>query len=414
MYLDRACLSQMVSSDSFQRDLALDKKSVGHVLGVFFFAYALAQMPAAWLGDRFGARKLMTWMIVIWSVFTLLTGSAIGMWSLMLARIGCGLAEAGAYPCSGSLIPRWVSLSGRGRASAFVAGGGRLGGALAPYLTAFAIIALGSWRMPGWIFGAVGIAFAAVFWWVCRDRPVEHPGCNEAEVAIISRGQAPEFQESIKTHRGIRIPWRGLLTSRDMWLMCLYQFLTNVGWVFLVTLMPLFLRETKGLSEMQAGKMATWALLAGLVGMLAGGWLTDALTRRFGVKIGRGIPMIWSRVIGAGAYVLCLYLDSPLIAAAAFGMVAAMTDISVPAIWAYIQDVGGRSVASTYAWPNMWGNFGAAVTPSILTWINVTFDPNHNWHASLLFLAGAFLLSGVAALGIRADVKIVQSEDPAH
>jgi MFS family permease len=203
--------------------------------------------------------------------------------------------------------------------------------------------------------------------------------------------------------------------------MCLYQFLTNVGWVFLVTLMPKFLSTAKGLDEGASGKMSSVALLAGgLAGMLAGGWLTDSLTRRYGLRRGRMIPMVWSRLAGAAAYLVCLAFDSPWVAVVAFATVAAMTDVSIPATWAYIQDVGGRNIATTYAWPNMWGNFGAGLTPSLLTWINSTFDPhpsietwinstydpNQNWHASLVFLAVAFLLSGFAAYWIRADVKI--------
>jgi len=412
MYLDRMCLSQMVSADSFQRDLQMDKGAVSHVLGVFFFAYALAQMPAAWFGDRCGPRPLLTILIAAWSACTLLTGCAVGMWSLMVARIGCGLAEAGAYSCSGSLVPRWVPLAERGRANAIIAGGGRLGGAAAPWLSAVVIVQFGSWRMPGWIYGGIGILFAVVFWWAARNRPSDHPGCNAAERALIERHQETEVR--LSAHVGpLRTPWRGLLTSRDMWLMCLVQFFLNVGWVFLVTYMPTFLRETKGLDEKSAGFMATLALLAGCIGLLAGGWLTDALTRRFGLRLGRMIPMTWSKVIGAIAYLLCLAFDSPWVAVCAFGVVAMMTDVSIPASWSYVQDVGGRNIASAYAWPNMWGNFGAGLTPAMLTWINSHFDPHHNWHASFVFLAGAFFLSGVAAYWIRADVKIEPASEPA-
>ena len=159
--------------------------------------------------------------------------------------------------------------------------------------------------------------------------------------------------------------------------------------------------------------MATVALFCGIVGMLVGGWLTDVLTRKFGNRRGRMIPLVWSRVVGAAAYLLVLRFNSPWACVAAFGVVAAMTDLSIPPTWGYIQDVGGRNVAATFAWPNMWGNLGAAATAGLLVWINKHYDPNHNWHASLIFLATRpFLLSGVMALGIRADVKIVEDEDP--
>lgn len=429
MYLDRACMSQIVAADSFQRELGLDKTSVGYVLSGFFFAYALGQMPAAWFGDRFGARPLLTSLIIIWSGFTLMTGFAAGLWSLMLARIGCGLAEAGAFPCSGSLIPRWTPLIRRGRANAMVAGGGRLGGAVAPWLTGVLIVGWtwggwhrpANWRTPALIFGVAGLFFALAFWWICRDRPSEHPACNQAERDLIEHDPASALVEVTLAANAataplvklleekrvpVRTPWIGLLTSRDMWLMCLYQFLTNVGWAFLITSMPSFLREAKGLGEKEAGLMSTMALLAGIGGMLAGGWLTDTLTRHFGLRRGRMIPMVWSRLAGAVAYLVCIKLESPWVAVAAFAIVAAMTDISIPATWGYIQDVGGRNIASSYAWPNMWGNFGAALTAPMLMWINHKFDPHHNWHASLIFLAVAFFLSGIAAYWIRADVKI--------
>src|SRR5665213_3364971 len=333
MYLDRMCLSQMVSSHTFQHDLGLSKEAVARVLGVFFLAYALSQMPAGWLADRFGTRPLMTILIAVWSLFTLSTGLATGFWTLVIARVGCGIAEAGAYPVSSKMVPRWVPLLDRGKANAIVSAGGRFGGAAAPLLTALAIAFLGTWRTPGWIFGGVGVAFAVVFWIVFRDRPSEHPWCNDAEIKLIE-GNTPEPVSS----RRSRIPWLGLLTSRDMWLMCGYQWLTNIGWAFLVTLMPTYLITVTKMSEVTAGKMATLALLCGIVGMMIGGWLTDMLTRRLGNRRGRMIPMVWSRVIGAAAYLLVLKFNSPWACVAAFGVVAAMTDLSIPPTWGYIQD----------------------------------------------------------------------------
>src|SRR5690242_4081862 len=78
MYLDRMCMAQVVASDSFARQFTLSKDDAGYLVSTFFFAYALGQMPAAWLADRFGARALMAAFIAIWSGFTVLTGLASG------------------------------------------------------------------------------------------------------------------------------------------------------------------------------------------------------------------------------------------------------------------------------------------------------------------------------------------------
>lgn len=406
MYLDRMCMSQMVNSQSFHDQLHLSKESVSWVLSIFFTAYALGQLPAGWLIDRISIRSLLTWLIAIWSAFTLLTGASTGLAMLLVARIGCGLAEAGAYPAASRLITRWVPDANRGVANAIVSAGGRAGGAAAPGITALAILYLSTWRMPAYVFGLTGVAFAFVFWFTFRDKPEEHPACNEAERELISFGKAASRQAETRT----ATPWLAMLASRGLWLMCIYQFLTNVAWVFLVTLMPTFLKEAKGMSETGAGRLASFSLVFGMSGVLIGGSLTDFLTRRLGVRRGRMIPLVWSRVAGTAAYILCLKFQSPTFAAVAFAVVAAMTDIAIPPTWAYIQDVAGKHIGAIYAWPNMWGNLGAAVTPPALTFINKHFDPSHSWHASFIFLAAAFLLSGVAALGIRADEKIEPDE----
>jgi len=96
LYLDRICMAAVVQSASFQQQMALDKQSTGQVLASFFLAYALGQMPAGWLADRFGPRRMLAVYIAVWSLCTALTGFATGLLALVTVRCACGLAEAGA------------------------------------------------------------------------------------------------------------------------------------------------------------------------------------------------------------------------------------------------------------------------------------------------------------------------------
>src|SRR5215210_4508726 len=100
LYLDRICMGEIVKSVSFNSDLKLTPDQIGRVLGSFFFAYALFQVPAGWASDRFGARTMLTIYIILWSGFTILTGAATTFVGLLVARLLCGVAEAGAYPTS--------------------------------------------------------------------------------------------------------------------------------------------------------------------------------------------------------------------------------------------------------------------------------------------------------------------------
>jgi ACS family glucarate transporter-like MFS transporter len=138
LYLDRFCIS--FASDYIREDLQLTQSQIAGMISIFFWSYALAQVPSGWLSDRYGSRIMLSLYIILWSVFTLLTGVVSGLIGLLIIRAGCGLGQAGAYPTSASVISKWIPLSGRAAASSIVALGGRCGGALAPLLTAFLMV----------------------------------------------------------------------------------------------------------------------------------------------------------------------------------------------------------------------------------------------------------------------------------
>src|SRR5262249_5248725 len=133
MYLDRVSLSQV--ADLIRADLELEEAQVDWVLGVFFWTYALGQVPAGWLGARFGHCRVLAGYLLLWSAFTALTGAAGGFLALLLTRLGMGLAQAGGYPTAAAIIAGWFPTAARGRASSAVAPGGRLGWALAQLAT---------------------------------------------------------------------------------------------------------------------------------------------------------------------------------------------------------------------------------------------------------------------------------------
>ena len=139
LYLDRICMGAVVQSASFQQELGLNKDRVGDVLASFFFAYAIGQLPAGWLADRFGPRRMLVAYILLWSLFTGLTGFVGSLIGLVVVRSACGLSEAGAYPASALLVTRWFPFSQRARANSIVSLGGRMGNSLALWLTAGAI-----------------------------------------------------------------------------------------------------------------------------------------------------------------------------------------------------------------------------------------------------------------------------------
>src|SRR5688500_18165436 len=95
-YFDRFCIIR--AQDSIQNDLSISDAGMGIILGAFWLAYGLFEIPGGWLGDRFGAKKTLVSIVLAWSLFTALSGSATGFRSLLAYLFRVGVAEAGACP----------------------------------------------------------------------------------------------------------------------------------------------------------------------------------------------------------------------------------------------------------------------------------------------------------------------------
>lgn len=401
LYLDRVCLGEIVKSDLFLGDTRLSKEQVGGLLGAFFLTYALCQVPAGWIGDRFGTRRMLTFYILAWSLLTALSGWASTYFALLVARWGVGIAQAGAYPASSGALRRWIEFPKRGRASAAVALGGRLGATLAPVLTAQLILLLADWRQVLMLYGLAGVAVAAVYWTVVRDRPELHPRCNDGERVAIGSNADP----GRPSLRELGTVVRACASSRSLWLNSLEQFCVNIGWAFLVTWLPTYLKESRGISAQTGAMMVTGVLAMGMVGQILGGWATDACAQWFGLRWGRVLPISCACCVASLAYIGCLTFESTWAIVACCGVVSMMTDVANPPVWAFMQDVGGRATGSVYGWANMWGNLGASVSAVMVPWLMKQGEAGGQ-ATVFLACAASFLVAAIAALGMDATRPI--------
>jgi MFS family permease len=594
LYLDRNCVG--FAATYIREDLGLDQSDIGWFISAFFWSYALAQVPSGWLSDRYGARLMLALYIASWSLFTAFIGAVHSLALLLGMRLLCGLGQAGAYPTASAVIGNWIPVAGRGMASGIISLGGRIGGAIAPLLTAWLIVlcvpsdvplafrpqevlrpgewaaamaplapedetwtkavagrkplappsargaqiwdlhdvderrtvasiaaphrtslrirveetesgssraatkqeeeearkvadsqrtqlapianrllddprlaatgalaevnlpaeatkvrrdleadravsaesarrfrrllleaafpsSLGKLYVHGWrpvmgIFGLPGLVVAAAYWFAFRDRPGQHPWCNAAERELIAAG-LPPGSESVAKERA-RIPWGPLLKSPGMWLVCVMQWGTNVGWLFLVAYLPRYLEKVHNVPILDRGFFSTVPLAVGIVGMFLGGVVTDRMRHRFGLKWGRLMPMLLTRFLAAAAYVACLLMSLPVEGGGmwggvwaftvAFSVVAFATDMGNPAVWAYCQDVGGRNIGSIHGWGNMWGNLGAAVSPKLYDLVLGENPTPREWNLMFGMCLGAFVLAGVCCFWIDATVPIVPPE----
>src|SRR5688572_25192432 len=144
-------------------DLGLNNEQLGYVLAAFSLAYALFEIPTGALGDRIGARKVLTRIVLWWSLFTMLTGSVSSFIPLLIIRFLFGAGEAGAYPNASIAIAHWFPKLEFGRAQSAVWAAGRIGGALTPLIVVPLVHNFG-WRMAFALLGLIGVAWAIVWY----------------------------------------------------------------------------------------------------------------------------------------------------------------------------------------------------------------------------------------------------------
>ncbi len=416
MYLERNCTG--VAESAIASSLSLTKKEMSWVQSAFYFSYALAMVPAGFLSDRMGPRLTLTVFVVAWTLFTGMIAMADGVAVLIIARLGIGLGQAGAYPASGSLLKDWVPASQRAFASAVVASGGRMGAVLASALTGV-IIARSDWRMPFVIYCWVGLGVAVLFWLVFRSTPEEHPMVNDAEKELI-RGPANNFlaKQVVEPEKSREpFPLLPILTNVSLWASSALQFLTNVGWLFLAIYTPRYFESVHGVDLETRGFMASIPPFVGIVGMLAGGGLTDWLMPRIGLQWSRRAPLVITRFTAALGYGLAIGLSllvppgngpdwMPWVYVIPFSLVYASTDFANPAIWAYSQDVGGKFVASVMAWGNMWGNIGATSAPFLYNRLLGETPTLTDWNTMFGICALAYILAGCFSLLLDCTRKL--------
>jgi MFS family permease len=400
MYIDRTCFSTL--SPTVRDDLGIRPGDMPAIEGAFFLTYALLQIPVGMLADRFGPRAVLTGCVAGWSATVLGMAFAADAAQLLALRYLLGATEAGAYPTAAALIRRWALPDERGLFSSLVALGGRLGGVAAPFLSArLATLTLGwsafgpaaeggNWRAVFALFGVAGLVVAVAFWLVVRDRPPHSAAATEPADRL------PPWQ----------VQFRLIASSRNMWLSGAMQFGINLGWAFVLTRLPTYLRDVhhRGLNEI--GNMQTVTLLVGSCGMLCGGWLTDGLRRRVGVRWARSGPLAVSLAGCAVAYLACAAATDPWVVVALVAAMAFLVDLSNPSVWAFAQDVGGRYAGAALGWGNMIGNLGAFASPRAFDWVATQYG----WDTVFVGAAVSFALAAAFALRLDAATPLTAAE----
>jgi len=399
-YLDRICIA--VAGPRMQDDLHISPEMWGWVTSVFFLSYSAFEIPTGALGDRIGPRKVLTRIVLWWSAFTSLTGAVTSYPILLLVRFCFGMGEAGAYPNASIVIGRWIPALNRARAWGIVWMTAQIGGALSPLLVVPIQLRYG-WQASFYLFGFLGVIWAIVWYAWFRDSPREKAGVSSAELQEI--GAEPPGR-----HGGL--PWRRALRSTALWRIAAIGACYVYSIAFFQSWLQTYLVKGRGYTE-AALVLSSLPYIVGGCANIIGGFASDWLVRRFGLRTGRRALGVVG--LGFAAVFMTVSILTPsggwslvFLSLAYAGILAQQ-----PNLCAVCLDTGRRNAGAVFGFMNSaanaasavssivfgymvgyFGNYNAPFVPMVAmlcvgTWLWLKVDPEHELFEDEPLLAAA-------------------------
>ncbi|MCW0315098.1 putative L-galactonate transporter [Pantoea ananatis] len=374
-YLDRANLS--IANTTIAAEFGFSQTEMGLLLSAFLWPYALANLPAGWLVDKLGPKKMFSWALGLWSGFTVLTAFANSYSYFYGLRMLLGVSESPFFTSGIKITHRWFGDSERGLPTAIINTGSQIANAIAPPILTVLLLTLG-WRGMFVAIGVMGLPLLLAWWKFYRDP-------NAREDALLHAGQP---SVAVPQEKG-EVRWRALFRHSTTWFMVIGNFsIMFTIWVYL-TWLPGYLEKSLGFSLKATGWIASIPFLAGILGVLVGGMLSDNLVRR-GVRAitARKVPIVSGAALAACFVAPIPFVNSTPLAIGLLALGYFFSQMPQGALWTLASDIAPKSqVASLGAIQNFGGFLGAAMAPIVTGIILDTTGKFTN-----VFLLGAGLL----------------------
>jgi MFS transporter, ACS family, glucarate transporter len=403
-FLDRTNIS--IAGLQISGEYGLGNQRLGWIFSAFLIGYAGFQLPAGWLAARFGPRRVLTLGVVWWGITTaftalLPTGISHAVILLIAVRFALGAGESVVYPAANQFVARWVPVKERGFINGLIFAGVGAGSGLTPPLLTWLITHHG-WRAAFWFSAAIGLVVGAVWWFAARDTPEEHSRVSAAELREIHEGTS--FSPATAATAGGSpakpvISWRAIFHRRDLpALMIGYFSFGYIAWIFFSWFF-LYMAQVRGFDLKSSARYAMLPFLSMTVFCLVGGVLSDRITQRHGLRMGRcGLASV-ALLLTAVFLVLGSQVHSPQLAGVILAGGAGALYISQSSFWSVSVDIAGGSSGVFSSLVNMGGQIGGAVTASLTPWVAQRFG----WTTSFAIAAALAVIGAVCWMTVHPE-----------
>lgn len=371
-YIDRAAIT--FAATHIASEFHLKPSDLGLLLSSFFLGYSLLQLPGGWLADRFGSRPVIVISILMWSLFTGLTGMAWSITSLVVIRFFFGIGE-GSFPAASIKgIAEHFDKGERPKMSSVLMSSNYIGSMLAPVIIAPLILHFG-WRNVFHYIGIVGIIFAIAYWLCVRPLSERTDGgkrpVNSKTISELMR--LPLMWQLVAVWFGLSVVNKGL----DSW-------------------MPTYLMTVRGLDLKAVGLLLPLPYVMAGISTAIGGWLmmrffngrervmlvvSSALTALFVYFM-----YVANDVTGVIIFQCLAYFFKSFVLAACFALPTKILDT--------------RLIGSSVGMVNLGGQAAGFISPLV---IGILVSAFSNYDYAFAFLISAAIFSVVVSFFIRTE-----------
>lgn len=378
-YIDRSLMPMAIPL--IAQEFHMSPTVMGVVISAFFIGYGSMQIPGGIIADKFGARKTITLGVASWSLFSLLTGTASNLTSLIWVRILFGLGEGMHPPAAFKALSAWFNSAERARANGFVMSSNTIGPMIAPILFATVMGAFG-WRKAFYLVSIPGFLITLAVYWYLRDTPAEHPKITAGELAEI--GTEGSRQE--------KISFSELSKYKALWQLFFIYMTWDVTWWGFQAWLPSYLLKVRGFTLVNTGAVAALPFAAGFIGLLICSYIADWTGKRKAILV--------SVLLGNALFMLLTATASNSTTAVIF---LTATGFFLPAIqgpfWSLAMDLlPSRVMGYSSGFINTGGQIAGVGAPII---IGALIQWTGHYDAGFLFMAMSAGLSTLIVATLR-------------
>lgn len=377
-YADRAAIN--IALTAVGQDFSLTPAIMGAVISIFYIGYAIMQIPGGLLADKFGSKKVIIFTLFLWSIFTLFTGFAWSLVSLLVIRFFFGLGEGAFPPATFKGIAEYFRKDERPKMTGALVSSNYIGSAIAPLLVVPLMLAFG-WRGMFHALGVIGLMYIAIYWFFIEQKKVTE--------------EKNENSNENSSNNGNKMNFKTLLKMPLIWQLLIAWFALSLINKGLDSWMPTYLLTVRHLDLKSVGILMPLPFIAAGISTGIGGWVMD----RFFDK--KEKYLIAFCAICTAIFLYFMYTAETIAMVITFQCLVYFfkscvlaTTMALP-----MKLLPGTVVGSATGLINFGGQSAGFISPVIIGVIITAF--NGSYDAVFLFLIGAACCSALASLTIK-------------